>query len=173
MVLLVTIFGLIAGCCCLPPNNCVKGYIEDDKDGCCPDLDGNKICDWYESTHATTKVTTTRISTTTKATTRISTTTLTIPKDETSCKSAGGLWGAIGLSPVESCNMPTSDAGKECSSQSDCEGACLVELTAEQKEKVIAGTVVETTGTCTPYWITVGCRAFVEDGKIENIICID
>ena len=69
-------------------------------------------------------------------------------------------------------NLPTSDAGKECSSSEECEGSCIAELSGEDWEKAIEGAVY-IKGNCTSRRIIVGCQAFVEDGKVNGILCID
>jgi hypothetical protein len=94
-----------------------------------------------------------------------------VPKDKTSCEALSGKWGRIGLDPEEYCNLPTSDAGKECSSSNKCEGSCIAKLSEEDWDKAIHG-VVYTKGKCTAWKVTVGCRAFVEDGKVR-ILCVD
>lgn len=95
-----------------------------------------------------------------------------IPKDKESCEAQGGKWGNIGLSPEDVCNLPTSDAGKECSDSDECEGSCIAELSKRDWDKAVYG-VVYTKGKCTAWKITVGCHAFVEDGKVEGILCVD
>jgi len=88
------------------------------------------------------------------------------PRDKESCEAKGGLWGPIGLSPEERCNLPTSDAGKECSDSDECEGYCVAELLPEEWSK--SGVK----GQCTAWRIVVGCITLVEDGKAKGI-CID
>lgn len=99
-------------------------------------------------------------------------------KDKTSCEALGGSWGRIGLDVEESCNLPTSDAGKECLNSTDCEGSCIAELSKEDWDKLwskVMGEeiIIYTKGKCTPWKVTVGCHAFVEDGKVEWILCVD
>ena len=96
----------------------------------------------------------------------------TTPTDKESCEALGGRWGSIGLSLNEKCNLPTSDAGKECSNSAECEGSCIAELSEEDWDKAVRG-IVYTKGKCTAWKITVGCQAFVEDGKVEGILCVD
>jgi len=96
----------------------------------------------------------------------------TTPTDKESCEVLGGKWGRIGLSLEEGCNLPPSDAGKECSDSDECEGSCIAELSEEEWENAIHG-VVYTKGKCTAWKITVGCRDFVENGKVEGILCVD
>ncbi|MFH1126295.1 MAG: hypothetical protein V1703_04155 [Candidatus Altiarchaeota archaeon] len=115
--------------------------------------------------------TTTLIITTTQTT--APTTSITMPSDKESCEALGGRWGRIGISPVESCNLPAKDVGKECSNQEDCEGACLAELTNEQYELVENGEVIEAKGRCSDRLIVVGCQMRVEDGKVYGLLCVD
>ena len=96
----------------------------------------------------------------------------TTPTDKESCEALGGIWGRVGLSLNEECNLPTSDAGKECSDSDDCEGSCIAELSKEDQDKARQG-VVYTKGKCTAWKITLGCQAFVEDGKVRGILCVD
>lgn len=81
--------------------------------------------------------------------------------EEESCKKHGGGW----ISSSCSCNLPTSDAGKECSDGSECDGACLAE-----KEK--PGEPAPTKGKCSEWTIVLGCRYFVTKG-VAGMICVD
>ena len=97
-----------------------------------------------------------------------------VPITKESCEALGGKWEKIGLASEESCNLPTSDAGKVCSDSSECEGSCLAELTADDLDKISQqGKVVYTEGKCSPWRITAGCNAFVTDGKVESVLCVD
>lgn len=95
------------------------------------------------------------------------------PADKESCEALGGKWGRIGAYPEEECNLPTSDAGKECSGYDECEGSCLADLSEDEQSKVAQGIVVYTKGKCSAWKITVGCLTLVEEGKVSGIICID
>ncbi len=99
-----------------------------------------------------------------------------LPKDQSSCEAQGGKWGRIGPSPVESCNLRTSDGGQVCSDSSECEGLCIAELSPQDYERVrMSGgkVVIETKGKCAPWRITVGCNPVVTSGKVKGIMCID
>ena len=98
--------------------------------------------------------------------------TISAPTDKESCEALGGHWGRIGLSLEEKCNLPTSDAGEECCDSDDCVGACIAELSQEDLDKAPQG-VVYTKGRCSAWRITVGCHAFVEEGKVYGIMCAD
>jgi hypothetical protein len=93
--------------------------------------------------------------------------------DKISCEAQGGKWGPMGLHPQEVCNLPTSDAGASCSDSSQCQSACVAELTPQQFDDVFRnGVVIQTSGACAAWHILVGCLPFVEDGMV-SIICID
>lgn len=93
------------------------------------------------------------------------------PKDKESCEALGGVWKKIGISPIEVCNLPTSDANKECTSSDECEGICVAELSQEELDKIKRETI-RTKGRCTAWRIVVGCRAVVENGE-ARLICLD
>ena len=94
-------------------------------------------------------------------------------KDKEECIKKGGDWRRHGLSRVESCNLPTSDAGKECSDASECGGSCIAELSEEDNKKLSQDGIVYTKGKCTAWEQTYGCHAFVIDGKVQGILCAD
>ena len=92
-------------------------------------------------------------------------------KDE--CESLSGLWIRKEATSGYECNLPTKDTSKECSSSDQCEGACLAQLSQEDFNKAIRE-VVYATGKCAAWKITRGCNnAFVENGKVTGILCID
>jgi len=93
--------------------------------------------------------------------------------DKASCESRGGRWGRIGLSPRPSCNLPASDGGKACSDSDECDGSCLADLDANEMEAARKGETLKKDGKCTPWMITVGCQARVEDGKVRGLLCMD
>jgi hypothetical protein len=41
------------------------------------------------------------------------------------CRACGGAWGPVGMAGTETCDCPTRDAGARCTSDDDCEGACI------------------------------------------------
>lgn len=94
------------------------------------------------------------------------------PDNKKSCEAAGGIWGRIGLIQEERCNLLTRDVGKTCSGQGECEGACIADLTEDEKEKAATG-VLHKNGTCTAWRIVTGCQAMVEDGKVMGVVCLD
>jgi hypothetical protein len=96
------------------------------------------------------------------------------PQDRAACEALGGKWGRIGLNPREQCNLPATDAGRECSSSSECEGLCLAEGYSwdELSDAMRENKIIQTAGKCSAWRIVVGCVPMVEDGLLRPI-CID
>ena len=98
----------------------------------------------------------------------------TISTDKESCESLGGNWGPIGLFPEEVCVLPTSDGGKICTDSSECEAKCAASLTEEQYNSLMtAYTLIQTTGFCTAWKTSVGCNAYVVNGTVSQVLCVD
>ncbi len=88
------------------------------------------------------------------------------PLTKQDCQNAGGEWGRFGLLEIDDCDVPTHDAGKECTDHSQCESVCIAD------EKIPSGT--QTKGQCYSKSITRGtCLNYVNDGKVEGVICGD
>jgi hypothetical protein len=85
------------------------------------------------------------------------------------CEASGGRWEKTGQDEFEACNPPTSDAGKTCFSEGECEGACVSDVTMTDLKK--AGGLITTAGRCTGWKKTKGCNALVEGGQVRGIIC--
>ncbi|MCX6695605.1 MAG: hypothetical protein NTU61_04855 [Candidatus Altiarchaeota archaeon] len=94
------------------------------------------------------------------------------PKDNESCEALGGIWGRMGLSPSESCNLPTSDAGKTCSDNSECEGMCIAELSPLNQARLGKGEYVKAKGKCSERRKNVGCLAMVQEGEVRGMLCM-
>ena len=94
-----------------------------------------------------------------------------IPQDPKTCGEAqDGEWGLFG----KVCNFPTSDAGKTCDNQNECEGACVTDLSEEDQDRITKQKeIIETNGRCTSWLLTFGCNAYVKDGKVDGILCVD
>jgi hypothetical protein len=89
------------------------------------------------------------------------------------CKSKGGIWGIIGLSKEEKCNLPTSDSGKICSDSEECKGSCIAEVSEKEYKSLRGGdSKIQRKGKCSEYEINVGCLPFVNKGSI-HMICVD
>jgi len=98
-----------------------------------------------------------------------------IPQDKATCETQKGEWGRFGLAIKERCNLPTSDAGKTCHNQEECEGACIADLSREERDRIInQKEIIETNGKCTS-WLLIGgsCEGYVKDGKVDGILCVD
>ncbi|VVB53619.1 Uncharacterised protein [uncultured archaeon] len=94
------------------------------------------------------------------------------PSDKDSCVVVGGKWGPMGLNPKPQCNLPTPDGGKECSGQSECVGACIAELPQELIGEKLDRPLI-TKGRCTSWMMTVGCNAYVNNGRVDAVLCLD
>jgi len=90
------------------------------------------------------------------------------------CLKIKGKWGQFGLFPQEQCNIPSKDKGKICRNNDDCEGDCIADLTKEQFKRVVEQHVVlKVNGQCSGWTLNYGCQAFVENGTVNSILCID
>ncbi|MBI2430887.1 MAG: hypothetical protein HYV39_02650 [Candidatus Levybacteria bacterium] len=84
-----------------------------------------------------------------------------LPKTKEACLKQGGKWGRIGISEFEKCNLKTSDKGKACTDSSQCESSCIGESFSSRS------------GKCSSWRITVGCYYFVNNGKVDGLLCAD
>lgn len=75
---------------------------------------------------------------------------------QATCEAKGGTWGRGGLLPEPQCIAPSPDAGKSCSSESDCTGFCLAD-----------------TRTCSPTTPFFGCHAILMEDGARAEICVD
>lgn len=57
-----------------------------------------------------------------------------VPVDKVFCEARGGKWEQRGFVGVLKCNLPTSDAGKECTDSSQCESVCIFDETKPNLE---------------------------------------
>ena len=88
-----------------------------------------------------------------------------IPKiPEIICEQKGGNWGAWSDIPdaPQRCNLPTSDAGEECTDSSQCESYCQTQNSA------IIGT--EVIGECYGFELFT-CIQKVENGLASGMMC--
>jgi hypothetical protein len=86
------------------------------------------------------------------------------------CLQQGGCWDVWGLAPVESCNCPTTDQGKACAADSDCQGMCLIEGGDPQAAN---GCPAVTQGTCSELVRSFGCFCYLDDHGEAIGICAD
>jgi len=82
------------------------------------------------------------------------------PSTEQDCIAKSGVWAIHGLSPMKSCNLPTSDKGKTCTDVDECEGTCLGDVPTA------------TSGTCSEWRLTFGCQILLMQGNARQL-CVD
>lgn len=84
------------------------------------------------------------------------TTSLPLSPEEADCRAKGGQWAKAGKLAAMTCYVPSKDAGKSCSKQSDCSSQCLAR-----------------SRTCAPIWPIFGCSDVLQsDGTLVKL-CID
>lgn len=76
------------------------------------------------------------------------------------CLSKGGVWQKWGLAQLEYCQIPAKDAGKLCTHKPQCIYGCISETGAVP-------------GRCATYKNTFGCFSVVNNGKVEEALCVD
>jgi hypothetical protein len=88
--------------------------------------------------------------------------------DQTSCETAGGAWGSVGLYPQEICVCSTGQGDCSCKSANDCMAGCIAQPTGGAME---CNGVVE--GKCASGSPFAGCWCiFDADGTVSGR-CID
>ena len=83
------------------------------------------------------------------------------------CAARGGTMQAVGRAQTLQCVVKYADAGKRCTTGSDCAGDCRVESTPFPTEGAAA------MGVCQADSRPFGCYARVEGGKATPAICVD
>lgn len=71
------------------------------------------------------------------------------------CERKKGQWAKV-TGTVHTCIFTTKDAGKSCSRESQCEGACLAR-----------------SGTCSPIKPLLGCNEILQDNGARVTLCIN
>lgn len=89
------------------------------------------------------------------------------PADAASCQAAGGLMKPVGRRQTLQCVVAYPDAGKSCTSGSQCTGDCR----AAPGTEAVPGQAVE--GYCQATSDRFGCSTRVENGRAQSTICID
>lgn len=84
------------------------------------------------------------------------------------CEAAGGEIRIDGMRGWQQCIQTFPDAGKACTDSGQCMGQCRLKLSEAE-----ANTGQPVTGTCQAKDSPFGCYATVENGKVQNTICID
>lgn len=93
----------------------------------------------------------------------------TIPKDAPTCIAMGGDWGKWGPSERQLCTLRTSDAGKPCTSSSQCEMRCV----ANDSSSLFA-TGDSAKGHCFGSTTMSGFSGdIIEDGKVSSHLDVD
>ena len=82
-----------------------------------------------------------------------------LPTNEQDCLRQGGTWGPQGISQMDMCDLPTTDAGLPCTDSSQCEGVCLA-------------TDSPSIGACSPRRLNFGCFTIMQDGT-QMGLCVD
>lgn len=85
--------------------------------------------------------------------------------DPAACAAKGGQIQPVCLLGRPMCIHPYADAGKTCSTGSDCEGRCMAGSTAKMGMKA--------TGVCAASNQPCGCFAIIEDGVVQPTLCVD
>ncbi len=86
-----------------------------------------------------------------------------------SCAASGGFLDARGRRQTLMCVHRFSDAGKSCTTKSDCSGKCL----AEPDENGLPAPGTAASGRCQADNRLFGCHAEIVDGKARPGLCID
>ncbi len=92
-----------------------------------------------------------------------------IPKDEQSCRAAGGNWRPVCMMGTLACVVQFKDAGKICRDGNECESR---QCRYEGKETP-GMNGKEATGKCHAVSDPCGCFTLVEGGKIMGTLCAD
>jgi hypothetical protein len=82
------------------------------------------------------------------------------------CLARHGHVMVAGLAGNEICALPYADAGRRCTSGSQCAGDCLYEGPAPRPGQRVVGQ-------CQALAYPFGCRTTVENGRAAGAICVD
>ncbi|HEY0927833.1 hypothetical protein, partial [Brevundimonas sp.] len=88
--------------------------------------------------------------------------------DATECAARGGKMLPQGRMQSVRCVITYADAGRRCTTGSDCQGDCRVEEVAGTPQAGAAAV-----GTCQRDSSRFGCYTTVENGRAEATICVD
>jgi hypothetical protein len=90
---------------------------------------------------------------------------ITPAKTAEACKAQNGDWRRVCMMGNYMCVSTFADAGKTCSSSSECGGRCLAEGSPDFGAKV--------TGKCSVNNDPCGCFQTVENGEAQPGLCVD
>ncbi len=89
-------------------------------------------------------------------------------KEVLACQKQGGLLKKQGMAQCYFCTIEYADAGKACSSSSDCQGACL-----NYKGNFVPADKINQKGQCAKDNLSFGCYQIIEKGISKHPICVD
>lgn len=92
-----------------------------------------------------------------------------VPENATpaECAARGGTMQRVGRAQTMQCVVAYADAGKRCTTGSDCQGDCRVETTPFPQTGAAA------VGQCQADSRPFGCYARVENGRATAALCVD
>lgn len=88
------------------------------------------------------------------------------PRDASSCQRAGGVMTPVGRMQTLQCVISYADAGKSCTSGSQCAGDCRTPAVDVRPGQQVAGYCQATSD-------RFGCSTTVENGRAQATVCID
>lgn len=87
------------------------------------------------------------------------------------CEAQGGRVATAGLSGDDMCATPYADAGRVCTSGSQCLGDCLLDEATLGGKRPVHG--MRAAGRCQARAYPFGCRNLVENGRLIYGLCVD
>lgn len=90
-------------------------------------------------------------------------------QERSACLLAGGEIGKVGRLQTDQCVQVYPDAGSSCSDSKACFGQCLI--STDDANTLARGAQV--TGACSASNNSFGCKALVEGGRYNGVLCID
>jgi putative hemolysin len=89
-------------------------------------------------------------------------------EDAAACAAAGGKMLPQGRMQTVRCVITYADAGRRCTTGSDCAGDCRIDDVAN-----VPAAGADAVGMCQATSSRFGCYTTVEDGKARPTICVD
>jgi hypothetical protein len=86
-------------------------------------------------------------------------------REARACAAKGGAYRDICLAGRPVCITPFADAGKRCTDNDQCDGACVYGGKARPGTRAV--------GRCQRDDDPCGCRTFVEKGRVRSGYCVD
>ncbi|MFC1642197.1 hypothetical protein ACFL5O_05835 [Myxococcota bacterium] len=85
--------------------------------------------------------------------------------DAARCKAAGGSCGYAGVSCPSACIRRTTDGGKPCTDEAQCQSGCVTD------PRILTGEPAQ--GTCHDLIRVTGCENRVRAGRAAGTVCVD